>query len=87
LRKTVGTRNELTIPISGTGSPGVETAAGNFVEPGSKFAFFANGYFCDRLSEMGKRQGANVVRLEKPWGEVCDAQEAAARRQLKRRSR
>jgi len=40
----------------------------NFVVPGSKFAVFANGYFCDRISEMGKRQGANLVRLEKPWG-------------------
>jgi alanine-glyoxylate transaminase/serine-glyoxylate transaminase/serine-pyruvate transaminase len=77
LRKAFGTSNELTIPISGTGSSGMETAVGNFVEPGSKFAVFANGYFCDRLSEMGKRQGANVVRLEKPWGEVSDALEAA----------
>ena len=77
LRKTFGTRNELTIPISGTGSSGMETAVGNFVEPGSKFAVFANGYFCDRLSEMGKRQGAHVVRLEKPWGEVFDSNEAA----------
>jgi alanine-glyoxylate transaminase/serine-glyoxylate transaminase/serine-pyruvate transaminase len=31
---------------------------------------FANGYFSDRLTEMAKRQGANVVRLEKPWGET-----------------
>lgn len=77
LRQTFGTRNQLTIPISGTGSSGMETAVGNFVEPGSKFAVFANGYFCDRLSEMGKRQGAHVVRLEKPWGEVFDSNEAS----------
>lgn len=77
LRKAFGTRNELTIPISGTGSSGMETAVGNFVEPGSKFAVLANGYFCDRLSEMGKRQGAELVRLEKAWGEVFNAQEAA----------
>jgi alanine-glyoxylate transaminase/serine-glyoxylate transaminase/serine-pyruvate transaminase len=76
LRKVFGTRNELTIAVSGTGSSGMETAVGNFVEPGSKFAVFANGFFCDRLTEMGKRQGAEVVRLEKPWGEVFDAKEA-----------
>ncbi len=77
LRQVFGTRNELTIPISGTGSAGMETAVANFVEPGSKFAVFANGYFADRLAEMGKRQGADVVRFEKPWGEVFGADEAA----------
>jgi len=77
LRNVFGTRNEITLAVSGTGSSGMETAVGNFVEPESKFAVFANGFFCDRLTEMGKRQGANVVRLEKPWGEVFEADEAA----------
>lgn len=76
LREVFGTTNELTFPISGTGSAGMETAVGNFVEPDTKFAVFANGFFCDRLTEMGKRQGANVVRLEKPWGETFTAEEA-----------
>ena len=77
LRVAFGTTNEFTVAISGTGSAGMETAVGNFVEPDSKFAVFANGYFCDRLSEMGKRQGADVVRLEKPWGETFSYDEAA----------
>lgn len=76
LRAVFGTSNELTFAVSGTGSSGMEAAVGNFVEPGSKFAVFANGYFCDRLSEMGRRQGANVVRLEKPWGETFTGGEA-----------
>src|SRR5689334_18059828 len=65
LRMVFGTRDGITIVISGTGSAGMEAAVANFVEPGAKFAVFANGYFSDRLTEMGKRQGANVVRLEK----------------------
>ena len=77
LRDVFGTRNEVTFPVSGTGSAGMETAVGNFVEPGSKFAVFANGFFCDRLAEMGKRQDAHVVRLEKPWGQTFSAHEAA----------
>jgi alanine-glyoxylate transaminase/serine-glyoxylate transaminase/serine-pyruvate transaminase len=77
LRHVFGTKNECTFPISGTGSAGMETAVANFVEPGSKFAVFANGFFCDRLTEMGRRQGAYVVRLEKPWGETFGADEAA----------
>lgn len=78
LREVFGTANAMTLPISGTGSAGMETAVTNFVAPGSKFAVFANGFFCDRLTEMGKRQDAEVVRLEKPWGETFTAAEAAA---------
>ena len=70
------TANEFNIAISGTGTSGMETAVANFVEPGDKFAVLANGYFCDRLSEVAFRHGATVVRLEKPWGEVCDDQQA-----------
>jgi alanine-glyoxylate transaminase/serine-glyoxylate transaminase/serine-pyruvate transaminase len=77
LRLVFGTTNEMTLAISGTGSSGMETAVGNFVEPGSKLAVFASGYFCDRLTEMGKRHGADVVRLEKPWGTIFSYEEAA----------
>jgi aspartate aminotransferase-like enzyme len=31
----------------------METAVANFVEPGAKVAILANGYFCDRITEMG----------------------------------
>ncbi len=75
---TFGTANFFTMAISGTGSAGMETAVSNFVEPGSKFAVFANGYFCDRITEMGKRNGADVVRLEKGWGETFSDDEAVA---------
>ncbi|HTT62149.1 MAG TPA: alanine--glyoxylate aminotransferase family protein [Bryobacteraceae bacterium] len=70
------TANEFNIAISGTGTSGMETAVANFVEPGDKFAALANGYFCDRLADVARRHGAVVVRLEKPWGEVFDDQEA-----------
>ena len=72
-----GTRNRFTMAISGTGSAGMETAVANFVEPGSKFAVLANGYFCDRITEMARRYGAEIVRLEKPWGEPFGDEEAA----------
>ncbi len=78
LRLVFGTQNPMTFAISGTGSSGMETAVANFVEPGAKVAVFANGYFCDRISEMVRRQGAQLVRLEKPWGEVCSDDEAYA---------
>ena len=77
LKSIYGTVEGTTMVISGTGSAGMEAAVANFVEPSEKFAVFANGYFCDRISEMGKRQGAQVVRFEKPWGESFGDQEAA----------
>jgi alanine-glyoxylate transaminase/serine-glyoxylate transaminase/serine-pyruvate transaminase len=77
LKTAYGTKNGTTMVISGTGSAGMEAAVANFVETGAKFAVFANGYFSDRLTEMGKRQGANVVRFEKSWGEIFSDEEAA----------
>jgi len=76
LKTAYGTSDGATLTISGTGSAGMEAAVANFVEPGTKFAVFANGYFSDRLTEMAKRNGANVVRFEKPWGETYTDDEA-----------
>ena len=76
LKPAFGTSDGATLVISGTGSAGMEAAVANFVEPGTKFAVFANGYFSDRLTEMAKRHGASVVRFEKPWGETYTENEA-----------
>ncbi len=78
LKPVFGTTEGVTMAISGTGSGGMEAAVSNFVEPGAKFAVFANGYFCDRITEMAKRNGANVVRFEKAWGETFADDEASA---------
>jgi len=77
LKLAFGTKDGTTMVISGTGSAGMEASVANFVEPGAKFAVLANGYFCDRISEMGKRQGAQLVRAEKPWGATFTDSEAA----------
>jgi alanine-glyoxylate transaminase / serine-glyoxylate transaminase / serine-pyruvate transaminase len=76
LKTAYGTRDGATLVISGTGSAGMEAAVTNFVEPGAKLAVFANGFFSDRLTEMAKRNGATVVRFEKPWGETFTDDEA-----------
>ena len=76
VKMVYGTTEGSTLVISGTGSAGMEAAISNFVEPGAKFAVFANGYFSDRLTEMAKRHGANIARFEKPWGDVYSDDEA-----------
>ena len=78
LRNAFGTTNEATFPIPGGGGAGMEAAVSNFVESESKFAVFAAGLFADRMSLVGQRQRANVVRFEKPWGEVFSDEEAEA---------
>ncbi|MGO9241092.1 MAG: pyridoxal-phosphate-dependent aminotransferase family protein [Bryobacteraceae bacterium] len=72
-----GTRNEFTHVIPGTGHAGMEAAVINFVAPGARFAVFVNGMFGERLCEMGRRRGAQLLRFDKPWGEVFSDQEAA----------
>ena len=76
LRMAYGVNDGATLVISGTGSAGMEAAVANFVDAGTKVAIFANGYFSDRLTEMAKRNGANVVRFEKGWGETYTDDEA-----------
>lgn len=79
VRKSIGkvfsTTNEFNLALSGTGSSGMEAAVANFTESGSKFALVANGFFGDRIGEIARRQGAEVVKLERPWGEPHDPQQ------------
>lgn len=76
LREAFGTRNQMTFTVPAGGSGAMEAAVANFVLPGSKLAVFSAGVFADRIAAMGERQRANVVRLERPWGEVFAAKEA-----------
>jgi alanine-glyoxylate transaminase/serine-glyoxylate transaminase/serine-pyruvate transaminase len=76
LRTVFGTTNDLTFPISATGSGGMETAVSNFIEPGTKLGLFVSGFFGERICEMAKRHGAEIVRAEKPWGESFSDDEA-----------
>ena len=75
LRFVFQTENRLTIPVSGTGSAGMEAALCNFVEPGDPVLIGVNGYFGERLCDMASRYGAEVRRLERPWGDVFSVEE------------
>jgi alanine-glyoxylate transaminase / serine-glyoxylate transaminase / serine-pyruvate transaminase len=75
LRYVFQTENSLTIPVSGTGSAGMEAALCNFIESGDDVLIAVSGYFGERLVDMASRYGANVDRIDRPWGEVFDLQE------------
>jgi alanine-glyoxylate transaminase/serine-glyoxylate transaminase/serine-pyruvate transaminase len=70
LREVFRTRNHHTIPMSGTGTAGLETIMLNLLEPGDEAVVGVIGYFGQRLAEMARRAGANVRVIEAPFGEV-----------------
>jgi alanine-glyoxylate transaminase/serine-glyoxylate transaminase/serine-pyruvate transaminase len=78
LRYTFQTGNELTFPISGTGTAGMEASLCNFIEPGDRVLIGVKGYFGERLADMAARYGAQVDRVERPWGEAFTADEIEA---------
>ncbi len=78
LRYVFQTNNQLTLPISGTGSASMESTLANFIEPGDVILIGVNGYFGERMCDMAGRYGAVVNRLDKPWGESFDPQEIEA---------
>jgi alanine-glyoxylate transaminase/serine-glyoxylate transaminase/serine-pyruvate transaminase len=78
LRYVFQTENELTVPISGTGSAGMEAALCNFIEPGDRVLIAVKGYFGERLVDMAGRYGAQVDRIDRPWGQVFEPAEVKA---------
>jgi len=78
LRQVFGTRNRMTIPISGTGSAGMEAAAVNVIEPGDRVVIAIAGVFGVRLAEQARRNGAEVVTVETEWGTPIEADAVTA---------
>jgi alanine-glyoxylate transaminase / serine-glyoxylate transaminase / serine-pyruvate transaminase len=78
LRYAWQTDNRLTIPMSGTGSAAMEATLANTIEPGDTVLVAVMGYFGLRLVDMAGRYRANVVTIEKPWGEAFSLAELEA---------
>jgi alanine-glyoxylate transaminase / serine-glyoxylate transaminase / serine-pyruvate transaminase len=68
LRFVFQTNNRLTIPISGTGSAGMEAALVNLLEPGETAVICINGVFGERMFDIAGRTGANPVAVRAEWG-------------------
>ena len=77
LRAVYGTHNHHTLPISATGSAGLETIMLNLLEPGDSAVVVVIGYFGQRLAEMARRAGADVRVVEAPPGEIVDPDQVA----------
>lgn len=72
LRTVLATANPRTLPISGTGSAGMEAAFVNVVGPGDRVVVAVNGLFGERMCDVAARCGAEVVRVDAAWGSPYD---------------
>jgi alanine-glyoxylate transaminase/serine-glyoxylate transaminase/serine-pyruvate transaminase len=78
LRQVFGTANRRTLPLSATGSAGMEAAFVNTVGPGDVVVVAVNGLFGQRMVEVASRCGAEVVAVEHEWGQPVDAERVLA---------
>ena len=77
LRAVFMTKNEMTFPVSGTGSAGMEFCFVNLIEPGDEVIVGVNGVFGTRMVDVAERCGAKVTKVEATWGRIIEAQQIA----------
>jgi alanine-glyoxylate transaminase/serine-glyoxylate transaminase/serine-pyruvate transaminase len=72
LRYVFETDNRLTIPISGTGSAGMEAALVNIIEPGDEVVVCIHGVFGERMLDIVERAGGRPIAVRAEWGHAVD---------------
>jgi len=77
LRRVFKTENQLTIPISGTGSSGMEATICNLVEEGDDVIVCVNGTFGARMVDIAERNRARVIRVDEKWGRAIPPEKVA----------
>src|SRR5215204_889910 len=77
LRQVFITTNEMTFPVSGTGSAGMEFCFVNLIEPGDHVVIGVNGVFGTRMVDVAERCGAKVTKVESAWGRIIEPQQIA----------
>ena len=72
LRMVFRTSNEITFPVSGTGSAGMDAILANLIEDGDEVIVGVNGVFGTRLADSAERLGAKVIKVEAEWGRIIE---------------
>lgn len=75
LREVFQTKNRLALPMSGTGSAGMETCFVNIIEPDDLVLIGVNGVFGTRMVDVAERCGAQVDKVQAEWGSALDPQQ------------
>lgn len=74
LRRVWGTSNQRTLPLSATGSAGMEAAFVNTIHPGDVVVVAVNGLFGERMVDVASRHGAEVIPVEHEYGTPVDVE-------------
>jgi alanine-glyoxylate transaminase/serine-glyoxylate transaminase/serine-pyruvate transaminase len=72
LRAVFRAPDGLTLPLSGTGSAGMEACLVNLLEPGETALIGICGVFGERMAVIAERCRAQVVRVEADMGQIVE---------------
>src|SRR5260221_1148957 len=75
LRQIFQTENRLTMPLSASGSGGIEASVLNVLEEGEEAIIAVNGTFSERMFEIASRTPAKVHKVEAALGRPVDAED------------
>jgi len=75
MRQVFQTENRVTMPLSASGSGGIEASVLNTLEEGDEAIICVNGWFSERMYEIALRTPARVTKVEAPYGTAVDAQD------------
>jgi len=75
LRRVFQTKNNITYPISASGTGGIETSVVNTLEPGDEAIVCVNGMFSARMADIAERTGAKIHRVLAPLGRAVDPED------------
>ena len=78
LRYVFQTENEMTLPVSATGSAGMEACFVNLLERGDEVVIGVNGVFGTRMCDVAERCGATVTKVDAEWGTIIEPSALAA---------
>jgi len=75
LRQIFQTENRITMPLSASGSGGIEASVVNTLEEGDEAIIAVNGVFSERMYEIATRATSRVTKVEAPYGKPVDAED------------
>src|SRR5437868_15106878 len=75
MRQIFQTENRITMPLSASGSGGIEASVLNALEEGDEGIVAVNGVFSERMYEIATRASSKVIKVEAPYGKPVDAED------------
>jgi alanine-glyoxylate transaminase/serine-glyoxylate transaminase/serine-pyruvate transaminase len=75
LRQIFQTENRLTMPLSASGSGGIEASVVNTLEEGDEAIICVNGIFSERMAVIAGHTAAKLTKVEAPYGKAVDAED------------